>query len=38
MESIRESGEMTGGPKPFSEKNAHEFANQLNGFLCKYCK
>jgi len=38
MESIRESGEMTGGPKPFSSKNAHEFANQLNAFLCKYCK
>lgn len=37
MESIRESGEMTGGPKPFSQKNAHEFANQLNSFLTKYC-
>ena len=36
MESIRESGEMTGGPKPFSQKNAHEFANQLNAFLHKY--
>ncbi|MDF1879989.1 DUF188 domain-containing protein, partial [Sulfurimonas sp. MAG313] len=38
MESIRESGEITGGPKPFSTKNAHEFANQLNSFLTKYCK
>ncbi|HIC44783.1 MAG TPA: YaiI/YqxD family protein [Sulfurimonas sp.] len=38
METIRESGEMTGGPKPFSQKNAHEFANQLNSFLTKYCK
>jgi len=38
METIRESGEMTGGPKPFSQKNAHEFANQLNSFLAKYCK
>jgi len=37
MESIRESGEMTGGPKPFSQKNAHEFANQLNAFLTKNC-
>ena len=37
MESIRESGEMTGGPKPFSQKNAHEFANQLNSFLTKHC-
>ena len=36
MESIRESGEMTGGPKPFSQKNAHEFANQLNAFLTKH--
>jgi len=38
MESIRETGEMTGGPKPFSQKNSHEFANQLNAFLCKHCK
>jgi len=38
MESIRESGEMTGGPKAFSPKDAHEFANQLNGFLAKHCK
>jgi len=38
MESIRESGEMTGGPKAFSQKDAHEFANQLNSFLAKYCK
>ncbi|MDF1880203.1 YaiI/YqxD family protein [Sulfurimonas sp. MAG313] len=38
MESIRESGEMTGGPKAFSQKDAHEFANQLNSFLCKFCK
>jgi len=36
MESIRESGEMTGGPKPFGPKDAHEFANQLNSFLTKY--
>ncbi len=35
MESIRESGEMTRGPKPFSQKDAHEFANQLNAFLAK---
>lgn len=38
MEKIRESGEMTRGPAPFSQKNAHEFANQLNSFLAKYCK
>lgn len=36
MESIRESGEITGGPKPFSQKDAHNFANQLHGFLTKY--
>lgn len=38
MESIRESGEMTRGPKPFSQKDAHEFANQLNAFLAKWLK
>ncbi len=38
MEKIRESGEMTRGPKPFSSKDAHEFANQLNSFLAKYVK
>lgn len=38
MEKIRESGEMTRGPKPFDEKDAHQFANQLNKFLTKYCK
>ena len=38
MESIRESGEMTRGPKAFSQKDAHEFANQLNSFLAKHCK
>ena len=38
MESIRESGEMTGGPKAFGQKDAHAFANQLNAFLAKYYK
>lgn len=37
MEKIRESGELTKGPKPFGTKDAHEFANQLNAFLAKYC-
>ena len=37
MESIRESGEMTKGPKPFTAKDAHAFANQLNAFLAKHC-
>ncbi len=35
MESIRESGEMTRGPKAFGSKDAHAFANQLNAFLAK---
>ena len=38
MEKIRESGEITKGPKPFAQKDAHEFANQLNSFLAKHCK
>ncbi len=36
MDKIRESGEITKGPKPFSQKDAHEFANQLNAFLTKH--
>ena len=36
MESIRESGEMTSGPKPFSQKDAHQFANQLHAFLTRH--
>jgi len=35
MDKIRESGEITKGPKPFGVKDAHEFANQLNSFLSK---
>lgn len=38
MESIRESGEMTDGPKAFGEKDARAFANQLNAFLTKHRK
>ncbi|BCD67269.1 YaiI/YqxD family protein [Nitratiruptor sp. YY09-18] len=38
MESIRESGEMTKGPKPFTKKDAHAFANQLSAFLQKVKK
>jgi len=37
MDEIRQSGETTKGPKPFSQKDAHEFANQLNSFLAKHC-
>ena len=36
MESIRDSGEITGGPKPFGTKDAHAFANQFNAFLAKH--
>ena len=35
MQEIRDSGEMTKGPAPFSKKDAHQFANQLNQFLDK---
>lgn len=35
-EEIRNSGEMTRGPKPFSQKDAHAFANALHRFLTKY--
>jgi len=38
MAEIRESGEMTRGPKAFSPKDAHQFANQLNSFLSKHYK
>ena len=38
MEELRESGEVTRGPKAFSPKDAHHFANQLNSFLAKYLK
>lgn len=35
MQEIRESGEMTRGPAPFGQKDAHQFANQLNALLHK---
>ncbi len=38
MDKIRESGEITRGPKPFGQKDAHQFANQLNAFLAKYAR
>ncbi len=38
MEEIRDSGEMTRGPKPFGTKDAHQFANQLHKFLTKHCE
>ena len=33
MQSIRDSGEVTKGPKPFGAKDAQNFANQFNKFL-----
>ncbi len=33
MQEIRDSGEMTKGPAPFSQKDAQTFANQLNKFF-----
>ena len=33
MQEIRDSGEVTKGPKPFGTKDAQEFANSLNKFL-----
>ena len=33
MSELRDSGEITGGPAPFSKKDAESFANQLNAFL-----
>jgi len=38
MQSIRESGEMTKGPKAFNQKDAHAFANQFNAFLANNYK
>lgn len=38
MAEIRDSGEMTRGPAPFGQKDAHGFANQFNAFLTKYNK
>ena len=38
MEKIRDSGEITKGPKPFGVKDAEQFANQLNSFLSKHYK
>jgi len=35
MEEIRSTGEMTGGPKPFTPKDAHAFANAFNAFLSR---
>ncbi|WP_320034945.1 YaiI/YqxD family protein [Halarcobacter sp.] len=36
MQEIRDSGEITKGPKPFSKNDVQSFANSLNAFLQKY--
>ena len=38
MQEIRDSGEMTKSPAPFSQKDAQQFANSFNAFLQKYNK
>jgi len=38
METIRDSGVVTGGPKPFGPKDAHAFANALHRFLTELGK
>lgn len=38
MQSIRDSGELTKGPAPFSQKDAQMFANSINSFLQKHNK
>ncbi|MBU2515694.1 YaiI/YqxD family protein [bacterium] len=35
MQEIRDTGEITKGPTPFSQKDAHKFANKLDQFLTK---
>lgn len=38
MQELRDRGEITKGPKPFSKNDVQKFANQLNMFLQKYCR
>jgi len=38
MQGIRDSGEQTRGPSAFTKKDCHEFANQLDKFLTRYCR
>ena len=35
LQSLRDNGEPTKGPEPFSPKDANKFANQLNNFFVK---
>ncbi len=36
MQEIRDSGEITKGPAPFCQKDAHKFANKLDQFLTRH--
>ena len=36
METLRSSGEMTGGPAALSQNDRRTFANELDRFLTKY--
>lgn len=36
MQELRDAGEVTKGPAPFSKKDSQKFANQLNMFLQKH--
>jgi uncharacterized protein len=36
MQSLRESGELVGGPAPLGQSDRHEFANQLDRFLTRH--
>lgn len=36
MQELRDSGEVTKGPAPFSKNDSQKFANQLNMFLQKH--
>jgi hypothetical protein len=38
MDSLRDSGQDTGGPKPMSSKDRAIFANQLDTFLTRHTK
>ena len=38
MQGVRDNGELTKGPKAFSKKDCHQFANQLDKFLTKHAK
>jgi len=38
MQEIRDSGEITKGPPPFSKKDTHNFATTFNNFLAKAIK